>query len=475
MALPNTNFGADKIRVFLRSAGGVWFLGIGGVSMAALARATLFAGYRVGGDDRIDSARIGTLREKGANVRIGSSEPIPQGYGMVVYTVAIPQDHPQYHAALAAGIPCVSRADYLGYLTNDFQIRIGIAGMHGKSTCTAMCAQILAELGDPTVYAGAELPALGGSCCRIGEEKQTVLFEACEYMDSFLHVSPNIAVVLNIGMDHVDYFHSMEQVLASFCKFADRAGNGILLWNVDDPESRRAFDGRNGAKTFSIREPKADFYAADIQIGHGEIAFSFVEAESAPIRLRLPAVGLHSVYNALAAAAAARLAGAAPEQIAKALENYCGAARRTEFRGYFQGCPVYDDYAHHPDEIKATIGGIRDLVPPGGRLVCVYQPHTYTRTAGFFHAFSEAFDQVDLLLLSDIYAAREQNQSGVSSGQLARAIRGRGKRVLSTGTVAETAKILASFLKRGDLLVIMGAGDIESIFDLLQIDKAPPS
>lgn len=438
--------------------------------MSALAEATLRAGFRVGGDDRTDSARIQGLQKEGAQIRIRSADPIPEGYGLVVYTVALSGSDPQYNAALAAGLPCVSRADYLGFLTNDFSKRIGIAGMHGKSTCTAMCAQILTSTGDPTIFAGADLPALDGKCCRIGEEKQTVLFESCEYMDSFLRFSPNIAVVLNIGMDHVDYFHSMEQVRSSFCRFADRAGDGVLLWNADDPESRRAFAGREKAKTFSIRDPSADFFAAEIQIEHGEIRFSLVEKGKEPVPIHLHAVGLHSVYNALAAASAARLAGVAGEEIAKALEGYRGAARRTEFKGYYRGCPVYDDYAHHPDEIKATLEGVRDLVPPKGRLVCVYQPHTYSRTAGFFHAFSEAFDRADLLLLSDIYAAREENQSGVCSAQLAKAIRKRGGRVLSTGSVSETASVLSSFLKKEDLLVVMGAGDIESIFDLLPLE-----
>ncbi|MBE6530385.1 MAG: UDP-N-acetylmuramate--L-alanine ligase [Ruminococcaceae bacterium] len=471
MSLPNTDFGVEKIKAILQSARGVWFLGIGGVSVSALAEATLGLGVRVGGDDRTDSERIRNLQKKGAEIRIASSEPIPEGYGLVVYTVAISAENPQYLDAQIKGIPCVSRADYLGYLISAFEVRIGVAGMHGKSTCTAMCAQILTAAGDPTIFAGADLPALNGDCCRIGSEKQTVLFESCEYMDSFLHFSPNIAVVLNIGMDHVDYFHSMEQIRSSFRKFADRAENGTLLWNFDDPESQHTFSGRKNAKTFSVRDPSADFFANEIQIERGEIRFLFSEKGKEPFPVHLRAVGLHSVYNALAAAAAASLSGISAESIAGALEEYRGAARRTEFKGYYLECPVYDDYAHHPDEIKATLEGIRKLVPEGGRLVCVYQPHTYSRTAGFFHAFSESFDQADLLLLSDIYAARERNQSGVCSEQLAKAIRRRGGRVLSTGSVSETAEILTSFLKKGDLLVVMGAGDIESIFNLLPLEK----
>lgn len=471
MALSNTNFGASQIEQLLQTAKGIWFLGVGGISMSALAEATIKAGFRVGGDDRVESSRTIALRQKGCEVRIASDAPVPEWVDLLVYTVAIQVDNLQFNDACVRKIPCISRADYLGCLLSRFQNRIGIAGMHGKSTCTAMCAQILLHSGDPTIFAGAELPVLGGNCCRIGEGREIALFEACEYMDSFLHLSPSLAVVLNIGMDHVDYFHSMEQVRQSFCKFADLAGEEHLLWNLDDPESRITFTNRPAAKTFSIRDPAADFYAANICADHGTIRFLLVEKQGEGQEISLPAVGLHNVYNALAAAAAARLSGVLPDQIAQALKDYRGAARRTEFRGYLNGCPVYDDYAHHPDEIKATVSGIRALVPEGGRLVLVYQPHTYTRTAGFFHAFSQAFDQVDLLLLADIYAAREKNQSGVTSQQLAKAIRKRGKRVLCCGSVEQTAQIVGSFLRAKDLLVIMGAGDIESIFRILPLSK----
>lgn len=469
MALPNTTYGIEGLEARIKSVEGVWFLGIGGISMSALAEMTLSKGYKVGGADKVDNKRLERLRQKGAEIEIGEREMIPKGYGLVVYTVAIGEKNLQYVYAKNVGIPCVSRADYLGWLMKDYQTRIGIAGMHGKSTCTAMCAGIFMRAGDPTVLAGAELPMLGGDSCRIGKGKETVLFEACEYMDSFLRFHPNIAVVLNIGMDHVDYFKDMEQIRSSFQSYADRVKDGRLLWNLDDPESRIAFGGRERAKTFSTDDPTADFFAEDIRIGGGQINFKVREKGGATYPIKIRAVGRHNIYNTLAATGAARLAGITPETIAKAMTQFQGAARRMEYKGRIKGCPIYDDYAHHPDEIKATVAGARTLVPKGGRLVCVYQPHTYSRTAGLFESFAGAFREADEVMFTDIYAARETNESGVSAEALARAVFERGTKASYTGDLKETAEIIPGRLKSNDLLLIMGAGDVGKILKKLPI------
>ena len=471
MALFNTDYGPDGIGTLLRDVRGVWFLGVGGISMSALAEMTLLRGYRVGGADRTDNARLDRLRKMGAEVVIGEERPIPKGYGLVVYTVAIAKENLQYVYAKNHGIPCVSRADFLGWLMSGYETRIGIAGSHGKSTCTAMCAEILLRGGDPTVLAGAELPTLGGDSCRIGKSSKTILFEACEYMDSFLRFRPNIAVVLNIGMDHVDYFRDMEQIHRSFRRYADLAKDGVLLWNLDDSESRIVYGGREGAKTFSVIDQSADFCAEDIRTDEGQIGFNVREkgGERYPIKIR--AVGRHNIYNTLAAAGAARLAGVTPETIAKAMTRFQGAARRMEYKGRIKGCPIYDDYAHHPDEIKATIEGARTLVPKGGRLVCVYQPHTYSRTAGLFESFAKAFQGADEVMFTDIYAAREANESGVTSDGLAKAATETGTKANYTGNLAQTAEEIPKHLKSNDLLLVMGAGDIGTIYEKLTIQK----
>ncbi len=469
MSLPNTHFGAERIAQIMENAKGVWFLGIGGVSMSALAEYTLALGRRVGGSDRTETARTDRLRSLGALLAAEETGEIPEGYGVVVYTVAVQETHPQYTYARKVGIPCVSRADYLGWLIAGYRRRVGIAGMHGKSTCTAMCAEILMRAENPTVFAGAELPAFGGNTGRVGAAGGTVLFEACEYKDSFLDLCPNIAVVLNIGMDHVDYFHSPEQVRASFRRYADLAAGGTLLWNLDDPESRNAFSERLGAKTFSVSEAGADFRAEHVRTERGSVCFDLREKGREPYPVKARAVGLHNVYNALAAAAAARLAGAEPETVTKALAGYRGVARRMEYRGEMNGSPVYDDYAHHPDEIRATLAGARELVPRGGRLVCVYQPHTYSRTDGLFGSFTTAFRSADAVLFTDIYAARETNESGVTSQLLANAVAAGGTDAFYTGDLSRTAKAVSEYLRPDDLLLIMGAGDVENLFAVLPI------
>ena len=467
MALQNTRLGAERIGALLKNCKGVYFIGIGGVSMCSLAEMTLRIGMAVGGSDRTDSARLDRLRSLGAAIRIGHGNDIPPAYGAVVYTVAISAENPEYRVAAARGLPLISRADYLGWIMTAYRTRIGIAGMHGKSTCTAMCAQIFLSCADPTVLCGAELPSLGGDTCRIGTAHDHVIFEACEYMDSFLNFYPSLAVVLNIGLDHVDYFHSMDQIRESFRRYAEKTGkDGILLYNADDEESVRTFDDRYpNSRRFSLQHPDADFYADGISIENGRLTFRFHENGVPLCKITLPASGRHNVYNALAAAAAARLSGIAPETITRSLATFSGAKRRMERKGTLNGADVYDDYAHHPDEIRATLAGARTL--GYRRILCAYQPHTYSRTAGLFREFSGSFADADKIFFVDIYAARETNESGVTSGKLAEAVRENGQDAICTGSLPDTVAALKTEAAPGDLILIMGAGDIENIFQLL--------
>ena len=473
MSMENTDLGADGVRAIFgkmsRGANGVWFLGAGGVSMAALAEATLRTGRRVGGSDRARNPRTDALRRMGAGILTGCDDPIPPGYGAAVYTVAISPDDPQYRSALRQDLPLISRADYLGYLTSPYQTRVGVAGMHGKSTCTAMLAGILLAAGDPTVFAGADLPALGGGPFRAGADRDVVLFEACEYMGSFLRLSPTFAVVLNVGMDHVDYFRDLAHVRATFRQFAGRSDR--LLWNADDPESARTFGDLPGTVTFSATDPNADFSAANVRAAAGMVAFDFCEDGRKTAAVSVPVVGRHNAANALAAMAAARLCGVNAETAAEALSGYRGAERRMEYRGTLNGAPVYDDYAHHPDQIRATIAGARDLLPAGGRLLCVYQPHTFSRTAGLFEGFAKAFSGADHLFLADTYAARETDRQGVSSERLAAAVCRNGTDVTATGNVSATATAVLETVRPGDLLLVMGAGDIEDVFSILPLEN----
>ncbi len=466
MSVENTHHGADAIAAALKDCKSIFFIGIGGISMSALARLSLHHGYRVGGSDRTVTNLTEDLRAQGIPVFTDHHASNINGYDAVVYTVAIGSDNPEYTAAKALGLPLFSRADYLGYLMTAFRCRIGVAGMHGKSTCTAMCASILLAAGDPTVLCGAELPALGQTPCRIGREREHFLFEACEYMDSFLDFNPTLAVILNVGMDHVDYFHSMEQIRASFLRYARRVGrDGTVLYNADDAESCRAmeqFDGRR--VTFGV-DCSADFCARNVELAGGELAFDFCEHDRLICRLRVRAAGRHNLYNALAASSAALLCGIDPDTIKRGLGAYCGAKRRMEHKGFLPcGAAVYDDYAHHPDEIKATLKGAREL--GFSRVLCAYQPHTYSRTAGLLDAFSTAFLDADCVYFADIYAAREQNIYGVTSQTLAEKV---GRTAAYCGSFEAVAQALCRDAKAGDLVLVMGAGDIYKVFDLLPL------
>lgn len=467
MSLPNTHFGAEAIGRLLRNCRTVFFIGIGGVSMCSLAEITLCDGMRVCGSDRTDSERLQRLRALGARIDIGHCAEHIEGADAVVYTVAIGEENPEYQAARRAGKPLISRADYLGYLMMRYPVRIGIAGMNGKSTTTAMCAQLLMQSGDPTVFCGAESASFGGASCHIGKARDQLVFEACEYKDSFLDFHPTLAVLLNIEMDHVDYFHSMEQIRGSFLRYAERTlPGGTVLVNADDSELMCAIERYGGRTvTFGIRNP-GDFQASELRTEQGCRSFCFCYQGEAVCRIRLRQPGEFQVINALAAAGAAYLCGVKPEHIAAGLSGFTGIRRRMEYRGRLGGAAVYDDYAHHPSAIEATLAGAREM--GFRRVLCAYQPHTYSRTAGLFREFSHAFDLADRVYFADIYAAREQNESGVSSGQLAEAV---GARAVYCGDFQTLSATLQQEVREGDLLLIMGAGDIEELFGLLPLIK----
>lgn len=465
MALQNTHWGAETIGRMLADCKTVFFIGIGGVSMCSLAQITMMDGMRVCGSDRVDGERLHRLRERGATVYIGHHADHIADADAVVYTVAVGEENPEYRAAVESGKPLISRSDYLGYLMMRYSSRIGISGMNGKSTTTAMCAQLLMRNGDPTVFCGAESEALGGTC-RIGCDRERVVFEACEYMDSFLDFSPTVALILNVEMDHVDYFHSMEQIRASFRAYAEKTRpNGCTVINADCAETVKAMEGFKGRLvTFGVHKD-ADFRATEIRSHKGCRSFDFCKGDEPLCRIELRVPGEYQVVNALAAATVAYLEGLSAEEIAAGLAAFSGIKRRMEYKGRLNGAVVYDDYAHHPTAILGTLRGAREM--GFERVLCTYQPHTYSRTAGLFEEFSKSFGDADRVYFADIYAARETNESGVTSEMLAKAV---GDSAEYSGDLRALAKMLIHDAREGDLLIVMGAGDIERVFDLLPLE-----
>lgn len=460
MSVLNTHYGAEKIAHMLQDKKSVYFLGTGGITMSSLAHITKTRGYRVGGSDRTCSKLTDRLAAEGIEIFCGHNAAQLDGYDALVYTVAVREDTPELVRARAEGMPVISRADYLGYLMRDYTHRIGLSGMHGKSSTTSMTAEIfLAAKADPTVISGAELSSIDGAY-RIGGS-ENFIFEACEYMDSFLDFYPTVAAVLNMEMDHVDYFHSMEQIKRSFRAYIDKTvGCGCAVLNADDAAVCDMATGFSGSVlTFGIKN-EADVMAKNITYDCGRASFDLCHG-SMKKHIRLAVCGEHNVYNALAAAACAILCGIPSGAIVTGLGNFRGAKRRLEYKGQFRGADIYDDYAHHPTEIAATLDAARQMGYE--RILCVYQPHTYSRTKGLFDDFAAALGKADLPLLCDIYAARETDTLGVSSELLASATRG----AVYIGSLEHAANYLRAAAHAGDLILTMGAGDITKLSDLL--------
>lgn len=468
MATPNTHYGPVRIGEMLSGVKHLFFIGIGGVNMSSLAEISKRRGYRVSGSDHAATKITEHLEAGGISVFLTHSASNLADADAVIYTVAVPSDNPEYREALRRGIPLISRADYLGYIMTGYRRRIGISGMHGKSTTTSMCAQIFMDAErDPTVTSGAALRSMGGYY-RIGGEEDFI-FEACEYMDSFLDFSPTVAVILNIEMDHLDYFKSMEQIRTSYRAFADKvldSDDGIVICSSDCEEVCRTMEGFRGTVyTFGTHRDGAsspDFLAVDCREDKGRYSFRVLYRGEFLCDVTLRVSGQHQVLNALAAVAAAHLAGIPGDRIAEGLRNFCGAERRMEFKGTLNGADLYDDYGHHPTEVKTTLAGASSMGYE--RLYCLFQPHTYSRTKSLFHEFARAFDDTDGVLLVDIYAAREIDTLGVSSALLADAV---GDKARYCSSFRDAVALLKELLRPGDALVVMGAGNVYDVFPML--------
>ena len=457
MAIVNTHFGAEEIARKLEGKKSVYFLGIGGITMSSLAHVTHVHGFKVGGSDRTLSPLTDRLAAEGIEIFEGHRREQLEGYDALVYTVAVSEDTPELVYARERNIPIISRSDYLGYLMRSYTRRVGLAGMHGKSTATSMTTEVfLAAEADPTVISGAELSSIAGAY-KLGG-KENFIFESCEYMDSFLDFYPTIAVVLNIEMDHVDYFKDLDQIKRSFRAYIDKTrGCGCAVLNADDENVMDMAKGFTGSTlTFGIYK-EADITAKNIVYADGGVSFDLCHG-SMKKHVQMAVGGEHIVYNALAAAACAILCGIPSQYIAKGLGNFRGAKRRMEYKGMLSGAKVYDDYAHHPTEITATLKAVKNM--GFDRVICVYQPHTYSRTKGLYGDFIESLRLADVTVMADIYAARETDTLGVSSEQLAKDI---GNGALYFDSFAKIADWLKANAKAGDIILTMGAGNITNL------------
>ena len=438
----------DTIQNYIRPGNHVHLVGIGGVSMRPLGLVLQGMGLLVTGSDMNSSVSTDELIAKGIRVSIGHREENIAGACCVIRTAAAHNDNPEIAAARAAGIPVFERAQAWGVIMQAYKHAICISGTHGKTTTTSMMTHILmGAQKDPTVMIGGYLPILGAGH-RVGHG-DTILLESCEDCDSFLNFFPTIAVILNIEADHLDYFKDLQQIEHSFHDFAALATDRILA-NGDDAntmEALRDLDcitfGMGARNRVRGENPSSDWRELDV-----------VCDGSLYCRLQLSVLGRHNAMNALAAASAAWVMGIPGEVVAESLKSFRGADRRLEHKGTYNGAEVYDDYAHHPGELAATIEAVRATNPK--RLVVAFQPHTYTRTHALFNDFVRELKKPDVVVIAEIYAARERNTVGISSKDLQAQIPGS----VYCQTLPQVTEYLRSIAQPGDMIITVGAGDI---------------
>ncbi|MCL2364571.1 MAG: UDP-N-acetylmuramate--L-alanine ligase [Defluviitaleaceae bacterium] len=448
----------------LGNAKNVHFIGIGGISMSGLAEITLRHGYRVSGSDNSDTA-VAHLRQAGIEVMIpNAADNIKDDHDLVVYTAAIKPDNPEYMRAQALGIPMMERPLLLKAITRAYERTLCVAGSHGKTTTSALLASVVLEAGlDPTVHIGGR--SIGDINNRIGDSSYFVL-EACEYRNSFLHWHPFVGTILNVDADHNDFYNGMDGLIDSFVRFARTIHpDGALVIHSEAQGLDKVIAGldcrvieygmdkiqrRSGGMFFS---PANIFYDTG-----GRASFDVMKDAEKLTRVDMPLVGAHNILNALACFGVAEVLGIPAEATKRGLEKSQGMKRRYEAKGNFNDVPIIDDYAHHPTEVRACLAAARKS--HSGRIICVFQPHLYSRTRDLLEDFANSFTDADKILLLPIYAAREAHDPNISSRMLGERMSELSKDVECFENFNTIEHWLRKNLTDGDLLITMGAGNV---------------
>lgn len=452
--MPNEGIKQDLI-----SAKHVHFIGIGGISMSALALILNAKGYHITGSDTnwdnctaLINADITVYGKQSAENIISPD--------LVIYTAAIKQDNPELIAAREKGIACYERADLLGAIMAYYDCPIGVAGTHGKSTTTSMLSCIFLESGlNPTISIGANLPEIDSNY-HIGD-KDYFIFESCEYAGSFLKFYPKISIILNIDEDHLDFYHNIDDITDAFDHYIlNTSADGLLITNAEDVHCEKIKNHFHGKKiTFGLKQ--GDYSAQDIVYRNGYPSFNAMYNGKKLCTIELNIPGEHNVLNALAATACAHQSGISLNAVVSGLNKFRGAQRRFEFKGKSDGFTVIDDYAHHPSEIEATIKAARKM--NFDKIILIFQPHTFSRTKALLPQFLEALSLADKVVLCDIYAAREKENLGISSELVASMI----DNAVYASSFKVAAEISRNYALTNSLILTMGAGDVFKTADYL--------
>lgn len=445
----------------------VHFIGIGGISMSGLAEILLTKGFRVSGSDACENKLTAHLAEKGVRIHIGQrAENLSEMPDFVVYTAAVKQENPEFAHASMLGLPLLTRAELLGQIMDVYKISAGISGTHGKTSTTSMLAEILLDAeADPTISVGGIQRRIGGNIY-IGSSP-IFITEACEYTNSFLSLHPTIGVILNIFADHMDFFKDLDDIRHSFRLYAENIQKGGSLIIHADIQDLEGFTKGLECKiiTFGLTEGctwRADKIAFD-SFACG--SFDLIQNSIFVDRIHLKVTGEHNILNALAAIAAASEMGMPMDKIISGISAFSGTDRRFQLKGNVNGVTVIDDYAHHPDEIRATLTAAKNY--PHRKIWCIFQPHTFSRTKAFLKDFAAALSLADEVVLAEIYPARETDTLGISTADLQKELHNIGKNSYYFPSFAEIQDFLSTNCMNGDLLITMGAGNIVDIADAL--------
>lgn len=444
----------------------IHFIGIGGISMSGLAEILLSKGYKVTGTDSKNSPTLKRLNNLGAGIFLKHDAKNISGADLIVFTDAISSDNIELEAAKKSGVEMIDRASFLGALMKNYTYSIAVSGTHGKTTTTSMLASITNHGNlEPTVLLGGQLDDIGGNV-KIDSDDY-ILTEACEYKANILKYFPTMAIILNIDEDHLDYFKNIDHIVDTFVSYGKNLKeDSYLIANIDDPNIGRVLEATDAKiVSFGILND-ADYRAEDIHFSEdGYPSFTLNVKGKGKFPLTLRVMGIHNVYNSLASLAAADTYGVPMDDLLKYMSLYGGVHRRLEYKGSFNGIDVLDDYAHHPTEIKATLEAINNKKT--GQTYCVFQPHTFTRTISLLESFSDSFTLADNVIITDIYAAREKDTGVIHSRDLSEKIRAKGTNSIYLSTFKEVEDYLIANAREGDLIITMGAGNVNQIGESL--------
>ena len=445
----------------------IYMIGIGGISMSGLAHILASWGFNVSGSNNEENNVISGLIENGIDVKIGHNyDNINDAHDLVVYTAAVKMDNPEIVHAKELGIPVMERGLFLGELTKLFKDTIGIAGTHGKTTTTSMVSLCFLEAGlDPSIQVGSMLNQINGNY-RVGKSDYFII-EACEYMDSYLNFKQKSAIILNIDNDHMDYFKTFDNVKKSFKEYVSHLPNdGLLVLNGEDKNCLElALDTNAKVITYGL-DNKSNYYATNINFDeNGFGSYDLYKRDEYIDRIELSVVGPHNILNSLACVSLCLYYGLDIDSIKRGLKNYIGAARRFEYKGEFNGAKVYDDYGHHPTEVSAVAKSI--LNKKYNKSWVIFEPHTYSRVKNHMIDFAESLKTFDNIIITDIYAAREENVYGVTPEDIINELKKLGKSAIHISDYEDIKEYLNENIVEDDLILTLGAGYVTKLSEML--------